>query len=113
MTSGNVNFNCPRAPEVNVKLGQEMRKILLFLYKDREHVHHQVEIIKALHGKVTPSRKASVSRAIKTLKKAGLVDSRKAYYSEIFKAWIVQRVCFFITELGEEFVRARFLEASP
>lgn len=108
-----LTVNCKRhlTREVNTKLSRQMKQVLLFLYRKKEYVHKQVDIIKSIYGIATPSRKASISRTIKALMKAGLVNSRKAYYSDQFQCWIRQRVCFYITEKGEDFVREKILEA--
>lgn len=82
-----------------------MKSVLIFLYNNREIVFTQAEIIASLHGEVTPSRKASMSRTIKILREKDLVSSRKAYYSEQFNSWIVQRIKFYITKKGEYLVK--------
>lgn len=107
-----VNSKPKNCFDVNVKLSQQMRQILLFLFKDVDHVYQQVDIIKAVYGNVTASKKASFSRAIKALIKAGLVGSRKAYYSEKFGCWFRQRICFFLTEKGGQFVKEKLIEVS-
>lgn len=102
-----VNLTCNIAREVNIRLSKQMRDILLFLYKYRGNVHQQVEIIANIYPEdtyLTLSRVASVSRSIKVLMKAKLVESRNAYYSTQFSCWFPQRVHFFISEAGERFV---------
>jgi len=97
------NANLP--PNLTVRISKQMKLVLKFLADNKEHCYHQTEIIKALYGGVTPSKQASMSRTIKTLKKAGLVNSRKAYYSPILNAWILQRIIFFITDEGLKFLK--------
>ena len=102
----NVNSRSQLNGDVNVcirRLGKQMREILLFLYRDKEHVHKQVDFIREVFGEVTPSRKASVNRSFKILMDYGLVGSRKAYYSPQFNVWIRQRIRFYLTELGVEY----------
>ena len=108
----NVNSGANFGDEVNIKLSRQIRQILFFFFQDVNHIYHQVDIIKAVYGAVTPSRKASFSRSIKTLIKAGLVESSKAYYSDNLQAWIVRRVCYCLTEKGERFVKG-LREVSP
>jgi hypothetical protein len=105
-----VNLTRNIAHEVNIRLSKQMRDILLFLYDGRLKVHQQVMIIENIYGDFTYSRAASVSRSIKVLIKAKLVESRKAYYSNQFGCWISQRVHFFITEAGEHLVEKNLLE---
>lgn len=87
-------------------MGSEMKRILEFLYDNRKYVYQQTKIIEALYGEIPNSKKALVSRSVKLLMKAGLVDSRKAYYSEQFSCWIKQRVHYFITPKGEKYVES-------
>jgi DNA-binding MarR family transcriptional regulator len=99
--------------EVNIKISRQMRQILLFLYRDVNHVYHQVDIIAATcptdeNGYLSLSRIASFSRTIKTLIKANLVESSKAYYSSQFQCWITRRVCYYLTAKGEQFVKERW-----
>jgi DNA-binding MarR family transcriptional regulator len=105
MTEENVNLDTKKKPKLTFHRSQQMLGILRFLYNDNTHVFKQSEIIRALYGETAPSRKASFSRTVKTLIKLGLVESRKAYYSNQFNCWISQRVCFYITAKGEQFVR--------
>ena len=109
-TSENVNLKDDLSPKLTIRVSKQARDILLYLYKDFEHVHKQVEIIKSVYGEVTPSRKASVSRSIKVLMEAGLVESRKAFYSEMFSYWLRSRIYFFLTEVGKRFVEENLLK---
>lgn len=104
--TANVNSEAQKNSDINVcigRLGKQMREILLYLYRDKEHVHKQVDFIREVFGEISPSRKSSVNRSFKILTDYGLVGSRKAYYSDQFNCWIRQRVCFYLTELGEEY----------
>lgn len=56
-------------------------------------------------GVLSNGKPASMSRTVKTLKKLGLVNSRKRYYSPQFDAWIRQRIIFFITDKGLNFLK--------
>lgn len=109
-----VNFEGNITHDVNISkqfhLSQQMRKILQFLYQYRGHVWQQVEIISNIYPDepyLTESRIASLSRSMKVLMKAQLVESRKAYYSDQFSCWFPQRVQYFLTEKGEHFVKER------
>lgn len=98
LTSRLVSMN-----EINVKrLGQQQKDTLQFLYENRDKVHQQVDIIESIHGEVTNSRKVSMSRTVNNLMDSSLVDSRKSYPSGDMR--IKQRVHFFITEEGEQFL---------
>ena len=101
--SSNVDLH----PNLTVRISKQAKLVLKFLIDNQEHCYHQTEIIKALYGEVTASRQASISRTIKNLKKLGLVNSRKCYYSPNFNAWIVQRITFFITNEGLKFLERR------
>ena len=110
-TSLSVNFKNHLTTEVNsFKLSKLRIQILQYLYNNKEKTHQQVEIIKSICGKTTPAKKVSFSRAIKKLIECDFVDSRKAYYSDQLNCWISQRVCYFITEKGEQFVEKNWLE---
>lgn len=109
-TSENVNLKDNLPPKLTIKVSKQIRDILLYLYKDFEHVHKQVEIIKSVYGEVTPSRKASMSRSVKVLMKAGLVESRKAFYSDMFSCWLRSRIYFFLTEVGKRLVEETLLK---
>jgi Fe2+ or Zn2+ uptake regulation protein len=106
-TSETVNSKPKFCSEVNIKLSKQARQILTYYAKDFNHQYQQTELIVAIYEKVTPSRKASVCRTIKTLKKAGLIGESKAHYSNQFSCWIVHRARFYITEKGEQFVKER------
>ena len=109
-TSENVNLKDNSSPKLTIRVSKQTRDILLYLYKDFKHVHKQVEIIKSIYGEVTPSRKASVSRSIKVLTNAKLVESCKAFHSDMFACWLRMRVHFFLTEVGERFVEENLLK---
>jgi len=109
-TSENVNLTAKLAPKLTFHLSKQAQQILTHYAKDFNHQYQQTELIIAIYGKVTPSRKASVSRSIRTLKKAGLIGESKAYYSDRFSCWIAHRVRFYITEKGEQFVKENLRE---
>jgi len=70
----NVNSGGNVSHEVNVKrLGQQQKAILRHFHEHEERMFQQVEVIEALYGEVTDSRKASVSRSISQLRDHGLV----------------------------------------
>jgi len=101
----NVNSGGKVSDDVNVKrLGHQQKSILRFLYQNQECRYKQVELINEIHGQVTDTRKASMSRSINRLIAANLVDERKAVYSPKLEAVIVHRVNYAITELGIIFV---------
>jgi len=102
--------------EVNVKrLGEQQKKVLRYLYENREKLYQQTEIIEELYGDVTDSRKASMSRSITMLREADLVSARQAVYVEELDGWIKHRVRFGISEEGEEFLERdkRFPDIQP
>ena len=104
----NVNSGVKSDNDINVcakRLGRQMKAVLLWLYDRKDKVHQQTEIIKGLYGEVTGSRKASMSRTIKTLMHCGFVASRKAYWSPQFNCWIRQRIHYYLTEKGERHVQ--------
>lgn len=117
----NVNFKAQMKSEVNISesvnsetnlalkltfhLSQQLKNILRFYAKDFNKQYQQTEIIKAIYGEVTLSRKASVNRSIKTLIQNGLIKESKVHYSDRFSCWLTHRVRFYITERGEQFVK--------
>ena len=104
-TSENVNSEAESTPKLTFHLSQQLKGILRLYAKDSSRQYQQTEIIKALYGEVTPSRKSSVSRSIKTLIQNGLLKESKVHYSDRFSCWFPHRVRFFITEKGEQFVK--------
>jgi Zn-dependent M16 (insulinase) family peptidase len=109
-TSENVNLTRKLLPKLTFHLSKQARQILTHYAKDFNRQYQQTELITAIYGKVTPSKKASVSRTIRTLKKAGLIGESKAHYSNTFSCWIVHRIRFYITEKGEQFVKENLRE---
>ena len=92
--------------EINVKrLGEQQKKVLRYLYENREKLYQQTEIIEELYGDVTDSRKTSMSRSITMLREADLVSARQAVYVEELDGWIKHRVRFGISEEGERLLR--------
>ena len=102
--------------EINVKRwGEQQKKVLRYLYENREKLYQQTEIIEHLYGDVTDSRKASMSRSITLLCEADLVYARQAVYVDELDAWSKHRVRFGISEEGEEFLERdkRFPDIQP
>ena len=107
-TSENVNSAGNIAREINIKkLSRQMRLILTFMFSRKDRTFQQVEIISNIYDGefLTLTAIASVSRTMKTLMRAGLVESRKSFYSSLFDCMLSQRVCYFLTEKGEKFAQ--------
>lgn len=107
-TSENVNSTRNITDEVNIKkLSRQMRLILNFMFCRKNRTYQQVDIISVIYGGefLTLTAIASVSRTMKTLMRARLVESRKAHYSSQFNCMWPDRVRYFLTEKGEEFTQ--------
>jgi hypothetical protein len=103
-TSETVNLMSNSAPKLTFHLSRQVKEIFRFYAKtDFQKQYQQTEIIEALYGKVTASRKASVSRTVKRLVDLGLMGSAKSFP---YAGYIVaMRVRFFVTEKGEQFAK--------
>lgn len=116
MSDSNVNPSSHVTGEINIKrLGSQQKEILRFLYRENDRRFQQVEIIEEIHGEVTNSRKASVSRSVNTLIEHGLIDERQVVWIPEYEYWSSHRVNYAITELGESFLENddRFPDLPP
>ena len=114
MSESNVNPGGNVGHEINIKrLGARQKDILRFLYRHRDRVFAQVDIIEELHGEVTESRQASVSRAVSRLREHGVAERRQKVLMTPDEHPMIQepyyrrhRPRFHITDAGEEFVES-------
>jgi hypothetical protein len=101
-TSGDVNLMVDSSTKLTLHISKQVRDIFRFYAEtDFKQQYQQTEIIKALYGEISPSRKASVNRTVKCLVDLGLMGSAKCFPYAGYR--VAMRVRFFVTEKGEQF----------
>jgi len=71
--------------KMNVKLGRRKKALLRLLYEHRGYAFPERDLVMYVYGSMAPSSRASASRALWTLVKDGLVETRKDVATRLFR----------------------------